>query len=258
MNMKKWIALIMSMIMAFSMNITTVLADSISTEIITLEEFDLNHDKVRELQNQLSHLQMLKYEQENTGIVEIPIEKIEAQIKIIEDKLIELGVREVSICDLDFVALPEGVTVPSTTNERWSLEESTVTYDGVKYKISVLTAQSKKKASTLFDNGAKVLHAAPGLKASVADYIRIAATAASGTVGTVVGSIYDAISSTISNLSKSTVIEDIEASYTWQCDTIMHFVYVKKASASGNPKLCYVYNEVNTNVVGVTDNVQFN
>ena len=144
-------------------------------------------------------------------------------------------------------------------NERWELEEyENVLYNGESYDLYVLTAQSKNHNSELYDHNAKIIHAAPGIAAGTANYMRIAVTAGSGIVGTIAGTIYDAVSTLISNLSRSTIIEDISATYSWQCDTIMHFVYLKPSSYSGEPILQYVYNEVNSNAVGVTENVTFN
>lgn len=256
---KKLLSLFMAFVMVFSLSIPALASESARNDYMTIDALNHYHNEVRALQSQRSMLQMEKYEQAHNEISTASLIGADAKLEEIDAKLEELGVHKVSLSELSFVAKTRGIEVPEPANERWDLEEyKNVLYNGVRYNVSVLTAQSNSTTSRLYDSDAKVLHAAPGIAAGTANYLRIAATAASGTVGTVFGTIYDAIVTTIGNLTRSTVIEDVSATYDWQCDTIMHFVYVKRSDSAGDPNLCYVYNEVNTSAVGVTRDVKFN
>lgn len=256
---RKLLSLFMAVVMTLSLSIPAFASENASRDYISIEDLNRYHNEVRTLQSQRSLLQMAQYENANTGIATASLAAANAQLEEIDAKLNTLGVRKVSLSELSFVAKSRSIEVPEADNERWELEEYTnVIYNGARYDVSVLTAQSKNTASMLYDSDAKILHAAPGVAAGTAHYLRIIATAASGTFGTVAGTIYDAISTTVSNLTSSTIIENVSATYNWQCDTLMHFVYVKRSSFTGDPSLSYVYNEVNTSAVGVTNNVRFN
>ena len=256
---KKLLSLFIAIVMMFSLSIPAFAAENARNDYITIEELNNYHNEVRALQSQRSLLQMEQYQKTNNGISTASLATINAKLKEVDSKLEKLGVRKVSLSELSFVTKNRSIEVPDADNERWELEEYTnVLYNGVRYDVSVLTAQSTNTNSMLYDSDAKILHAAPGIAAGTANYLRIAVTAASGTVGTIAGSIYDAVVTTISNLTRSTIIENVSATYNWQCDTLMHFVYVKRSDSAGDPNLSYVYNEVNTSAVGVTSDVQFN
>ena len=256
---KKILSLFMAVAMVFSFSIPAFASEIAKNDYITVEELNAYHNEVRTLQSQRSLLQMEQYEITNNGISTASLATQNAKLKEVDEKLEKLGVREVSLSELSFVTKSRSIEVPEPGNERWELEEYTnVLYNGDKYDVSVLTAQSTNANSMLYDADAKILHASPGIEAGTANYLRIVVTATSGTVGTIAGTIYDAVVTTISNLKKSTVIENVSATYNWQCDTLMHFVYVKRSDAPGDPILSYVYNEVNTSAVGVTNDVQFN
>lgn len=147
----------------------------------------------------------------------------------------------------------------NSSNETWfEVVHDSVYSDWVRYEVTVLTAQSANSNSVLYDTSSKSIHAAPGLAAGTADYLRIFGTAVSGVVGTIIGSCYDALCTTFNNLSTSTIIQNVSATYNWQCDTLMHYVYVRPYGSNADPLLCYVYNEVNALVLGVTNTVKFN
>lgn len=256
---RKLLSLFMAVVMMLSLSIPAFASENASRDYISIEELNRYHNEVRTLQSQRSLLQMEQYENAIDGIATTSLAAANAQLEEIDARLDTLGVRKVSLAELSFVAKSRSIEIPKADNERWELEEyKNVLYNGARYDVSILTAQSKTTSSVLYDSDAKILHAAPGVAAGTANYLKIAATAASGIVGTIAGSIYDAVVTTISNLTRSTIIENVSATYNWQCDTLMHFVYVKRSSFTGDPSLSYVYNEVNTSAVGVTNNVQFN
>lgn len=256
---KKLISLAVAFVMVFSLSIPAFANEIQTADYMTLDELNERHNAVRELQSQRSILQMEQYKETDVAIATASIDNNESKIAEISNQLEELGVREVALSELSFVTKSRSIEVPEATNESWELEEYTnILYRGTRYDVYVLTAQSKNINSMLFNKNVKILAAAPGIAAGTADYVRIIATAVSGTIGTVAGSIYDALITTISNLSKSTIIENVSATYQWQCDTIMHFVYVKQTGSSSEPRLCYAYNEASTLVKCTTDNITFN
>ena len=225
---------------------------------MTVEEMNNIHNEVRALLRERSFYHMYN---NSLGDAELSTRTTshENVTENIDARLAELGVRQGTLAELGFADHSRSVDVPDTSNENWYLETYIgVIYHGVRYEVSVLTAQASNKKSDLYDSGSKTLHAAPGVAACVADYIRILATAASGTIGSVIGTIYDAVSATVKNFKTSTVIEDVTAAYIWHGDTIMHYAYVKRADSDFEPRHTYTYNEANAFVSGTTIKISFN
>ena len=224
----------------------------------TVQEVQSYFQTINELYNQRSFLRMEKYRNMN-NIAVVSSTSIDEKIEEIDLKLKELGVRKIASSELTERQAMNSIRAIEGSNETWTeVVHDSVYSDWVRYEVTVLTAESANVNSVLYDSASKTIYAAPGVAAETADYLRIYGTAASGIVGTVFGTIYDAVNTTISNLSTSTIIENVSATYNWQCDTLMHYLYVKPYGSTSEPTLCYVYNEVNTLVLGVTNSVRFN
>lgn len=261
---KKIIGIFLSIITVLSLGIPAMASEGLQSNYMTIDELNNYHNEIRTLQSLRSALQIARYETADNKINKQSFTSIDTLLNEIDEKLKDLGVKEVLPTELSFVTKDmsntnNSIDLPVTMNERWELEEyENVLYNGESYDLYVLTAQSKNQNSELLDHNAKIIHAAPGIAAGTANYMRIAVTAGSGIVGTIAGTIYDAVSTILTSLSRITVIEDISATYSWLCDTIMHFVYLKPSGYSGEPILQYVYNEVNSSAVGVTASITFN
>lgn len=255
--MKKVFCVILCLFALTSLTTNSFAYDLDIDECLTVEEMNEKHNEVRSLISQRSICRLEQYRLRGAGTA-VVANSNKTTIDEIDKRLEELGVQKGTLSDLGFTANARGVEVPEATNEDWYLETyNGVIYHGIRYEVSVLTAQSKNTRSVLFDSKSSSLAAAPGIGAGTADYLRILVTAASGTVGTIAGSIYDAVCTTMSNISTTTVVENVSSDYDWQCDTMMHYVYVKRADSGFDPQLSYVYNEVNTLVHGSIVNVVF-
>lgn len=255
--MKKIVSLILALIMSITTFVPCFGSEFGNSNYLTIDEINEKHNEVRELINQISALKMKDSRNDNNSIMYSSSTKRE--IEEIEKELALLGVEKISISEIDNSISMRSVEIPESTNENWYKEEYNYSTGGSPYTLTIITGQAKNKNSVLWDEGMNVkLTAAPGIAAGTADYIRIAATAATGTIGSIFGTIYDVLSTTISNLTTSTIIQNVESTYRYQCDTVMHYVYVKPINSSLTPRLCYIYNEVNVYALGVVDNVKFN
>lgn len=244
--------------MVFPLTIVPISTKADTVNCYTIEEVNQHHNEVRALLSRRSFLRMAQYTALNSESTARSSSSLNAQIEQIDKQLESLGVQQGSLSELGFSTQSRSVEIPETDYEKWYLETyNYVQYNGILYSVSVLTAESNDFNSVLYDSNVKVLYAAPGVAAGTADFLRILVTASSGIVGTIGGSVYDAVCTTISNLSSSTVIENVSATYNWQCDTLMHFAYVKRMDSSLNPELSYVYNEVNIIVKGTINNASF-
>lgn len=249
------VSVLLCLIIVFVFPMSAVATEIAGSSFDNIDEVQLFVESVGELYAERSFLRMKKNSISSRDAAVMSIDTIDEKIKEVDQKLEALGVR--------FTVSPETLekqnsSIRSGLSETWSeVVKDSVYSQGVRYELTILTAESADTSSILYNSSSKTIHAAPGLAAGTADYARIYGTAMSGVVGTVFGTIYDAVNTTLSNLSTSTVIENVSATYNWQCDTLMHYIYVKRYGTNEQPLLCYAYNEVNTLVLGVTANVKF-
>ncbi len=233
--------------------------DGTDGEYITVDEMDRRYDRIAELQSQRSILLMEEYAKRETGKSELCSNASNyEQIARINSELMQLGVQQIQPSVSTQSYNTNDIEIPNTPNERWELKEFHVTYENHLYDVYVLSATSKNENSKLFSRGTKVIRSkALGVAAGTADYIRMVLAAASGTVGSYAETIYDLLKLTINNLQKDTIINDVESTYSWQCDTLMHYVFVKLAGTTQTPLHSYTYNEINVLVNGTLSKINF-
>ena len=257
---KRCISFILTLALAMTLMTMQGFALENTSECISIEEMNKRHKEACDLLDELRTLQLNKNRQIKDGVV-VASANDDTKMQEIKEKLLSLGVREISQEELGVSSMARGVTIPTSPNESWFLAEYITTYQGIQYQVSDLIAQPYSDTSKLIEIGSGSLYTASGLMAGSANYLEIVVTSAVGalgTIGSVASTIYEVLKASISNLQTTTIIQNIDAVYMWQCETKMHFVYVKRIDSSAEPRLCYVYNDATVNVTGMTNSIQYN
>jgi len=111
-----------------------------------------------------------------------------------------------------------------------TMPRTKITYNGKKYEVQILNADPTTKASKLRGTGNASVRAKGSLKASATNVLVATAKGAVGWTpkGAVALTIYEATKGAISGMKTTTVVTDIEASYTWGYTMSARFVYLKQ------------------------------
>ena len=249
--MKKFISIILALVMVISSSISCFAINDINKNTMTMEEINEHHNKVRSIINKISSIRAEKISNGNNTRAN---ELADHEIDIFKKQLTDLGVEFVSKEDLIKKGLLQpsdtrGVELPASSHEEWLLCEYQYSSGGPAYNISVVSGFWEDTSSPLYDSGAIVV-SERNFAAGSKNFIKIAASAASGAltgtaavVANIVTTFVDVVSEVYSNITNTTIIDSVDATYTWVCKTAMHYVYVQKVGTTSTPRLSYMYNE---------------
>lgn len=239
--MKRIISFLLSFVFMLLMMPSSAYAQQISSEVIS---FDDN----LELQSYIDSLYVKRNE------LALDFDRNKEQIDQIDQELASLGVEEISYAELAN-KLGSTVSPQYTVNQpdsytTWTSRRYSYNYQGNLYEIQVITGVPNSTSSKL--SRIAEFHSNPsyGITVGSINALKVVAGSVIGNLGNVgqgLGvaiTLYDAAKAYVSGLQKTTVFEDVYATYKANISANMRYVFVKTygSADSGNQILCYVGN----------------
>ncbi|PXW86015.1 hypothetical protein DES38_1261 [Streptohalobacillus salinus] len=143
------------------------------------------------------------------------------------------------------------VSVPSQYNVDWSTYRSSVYTDGKSYNVQRLVAQPNSYNSNLKASGNTLLRSSYNWSAGSMNAVTTVGKSAAGSIpgASIALTVYDTAKNFVSGISRSTIVNDADISYTWAQSTTAVFSYVKLSSQSDNyQNLSYISTKVDVSV----------
>lgn len=261
------LALVMSLslcIPAFAQFTNSQYSNQMRGEVLSIEEAEKRDSQIRALMSerlQLRLREMMNQDNSDANILYgLNSGTSSKRIHSIDEELKSFGVVFLQPDAVQSV-LPMHKSMLAARNgniNTWTTWTQKVRFsNGKYYEVTTLCAEPNCKESALMESGVKIIHAAPGIAAGTCSFIRIALMASTGTAGTIASTVYDVFSTISKCVSKSTVVDNADATYNYQFATTMYYRSVKEASTNQEPQLSYVNNKADTLVQVTTDNISF-
>ena len=173
---------------------------------------------------------------------------LDSQIAEIDKQLNSLGVQEVSANDLNsyiYSDVQPMIEKPENGLYKWFTWTDTIPYDGTDYEVQTLCAQPNGKDCALYCADDLDMHNSGGVKAGALAAFGVVALEAASQIPLIdiILSFYD-ISEEFyeEGLKSSTLVENVEASYTWNYSAQTIFRYVRRAGTTDRQNLTFIYN----------------
>lgn len=144
------------------------------------------------------------------------------------------------------------IAKPQTLNTTWSTYRiSNYYYKGKYYNIQMLIAQPNTSQSCLYNFGTRIINFDYNWKAGTYNVIESLAWSTAGSIPGASSAInfYDAISSFISGIDKTTEVKVPHIAYTWSSVTTVAFAFVRLENQSDDyQRLCHISSKAITEV----------
>ena len=251
--MKKYLAYILVCIMILDSNAHVYAAENETQNTVAIVEDEERNRIIDQLLSERCEL-------------ELEYEKNIVQINQIDKQLESLGVEEIT---MDEVSQKVGksvmprYSVSSTSTTKWTSRRIVVAYNNRQFELQIIEGVPIAQNSPLRKDYQQVQYSKAGFVAGAVDAIKVVGASALGfapEIGTILSvgiTAYDAFNAFISNLTTSTIIENVEGAAVVSFTSHMKYIFVKSngSADAGNQVLCYVGNMVDylVSTVSVVD-----
>ncbi|ABP66344.1 hypothetical protein Csac_0725 [Caldicellulosiruptor saccharolyticus DSM 8903] len=251
-----------AMVVIFIISLLSLTAFATSGDEKYMPNFDVekNYTKIQNLLDKRAKL-LLNNKEDVAALNEIDLQLVKYGVKFLTlDEVLSQfpmerdngnGGNNSTIHDKNSVSVL--VSVPTSNKNTWmSYRTSNYYYKGKYYNIQRLIAQPKSDDSPLMNIGSRIVTYNYNWQAGVYNVIESLAWSAVGTIpgASIFVNLYDAISSFISGISKTTEVNVPNIAYSWASITTAVFTYVRLESESDNRQvLSYISTKTNT-VIG--------
>lgn len=248
--MKKYLAFILACIMILESSIRVYAVENGTQNVDIIVE---DEDKNRQIDQLLSERCEL----------ELEYEKNIFQINQIDKQLETLGVEEITMDEVrqkvGQSAMPR-YSVSSTSTTKWTSRRMVVAYANRQFEFQIIEGVPISQSSPLREDYTNVQYEKAGFVAGAVDAIKVVGVSALGAlpeIGTVLSvgiTVFDAFTAFISNLTSSTIIENVEGTAVVSFTSHVKYIFVKPngSADAGNQVLCYAGNMVKYRVTTVS------
>jgi len=153
------------------------------------------------------------------------------------------------------IQIASRVSTPSSNRNTWmSYRTSSYLYGGKKYNIQRLIAQPKQSSSALCNSGSRMVTFSTNWSAGIANVIKSSILSAVGLIqgSTFALAFYDAVSSFLSGISRTTEVKVPHINYSWSSTTTAVFTYIRLESQTDNYQWLSLISTKTQTVVGYT------
>ena len=175
----------------------------------------------------------------------------------ITDILYQNGMEEISLAEICQITDYDGEITVSDSGATFETIYGSYTSSGVTYQTMRIYA-TPSTGSNLYKSGVTTKKNSSSAAANVMKFISISSSAAAGIYSDSLGvvlTVYSALKSLVSQLSATTTITNISASYTWAVAETCVFIYIK--NSSGSWSLSAQYSKASASVTAVVPTLEY-